>query len=978
MIPSNITKEHLEKAIKEIDENGVDPGAHSSTYDMVFNNKRYPPKLVVSLANKYANGQILPRDSFKGGQDQPAFQLLEKLGFKIENKETTMKLDLKDIKGEFAQWLLKNAPTSYDYYLGKSKDSIVKRLEEIEAFFPNRGLFLLDETNPSDLIDYINFITSIKERKKHVDFLNYDKKNSNGIPKAILGKNNYIKFLDEEFNNINTSSKLPNNQELYNLKISFLKEWPIERLKSMKLEEYTNLDKTSFCYWLEAITTNLGSIWGGSSYKFGIFKRRDLESENYDDKRMSDGEYAWYGKYGNSKEEVFEKIRNNIISIATFSKANNLEEIDKIDLGDGYKWKIAFLYGNYNVINIFKLDVLRKCAQYLGYQGNEKSFSFLNKFIISKKGDKNFYDFSKELWRVCFEENNENNLIDSTDEKYFIERINNSDPNSLNTFFNVLDKLIDDLEIENTENLVFSTGSNQLSFQVGKRYCLNLKKDKFSFIAPENHLIVGVERSLFAEPDVASYYKNASFNTIVENYKAISEAVKFEIERDNNTSPKEYDNNAFRKAVFDKEYRKRFINFESGVVHLKTQNSMNPKHALNTILYGPPGTGKTYNTILKAAEIMENRSITDYQEAKHIFNQHLGNRIEFITFHQNFSYEDFIQGLRPETENDADLTFNKVDGIFKRIADRALNNLKLAEKAPEEVSKDLLFEQALERFIEEVQEKEGNYEINKSTYIFDVEIDAFRYTGENWLKHSNGLRMKFDDLRVFYKNKIKTRQDIKSLEGISGLANQHATYYLLVYERILKYLPKKLEVPNQQIQKQNYVIIIDEINRANISRVFGELITLIEPDKRSHGAIPLKCTLPSGDVFMVPSNLHIIGTMNTADKSIALLDIALRRRFEFEAMYPKYEIDGEAISDKEILEKINKKIIELKGHDFQIGHAYFMGNNNNLTNRMNKKVIPLLMEYFMNDDKEVRNILTSAGLELEENAWPLRITGIRA
>jgi 5-methylcytosine-specific restriction protein B len=160
--------------------------------------------------------------------------------------------------------------------------------------------------------------------------------------------------------------------------------------------------------------------------------------------------------------------------------------------------------------------------------------------------------------------------------------------------------------------------------------------------------------------------------------------------------------------------------------------------------------------------------------------------------------------------------------------------------------------------------------------------------------------------------------------------------------------------------------------------VFGELITLIEVDKRSHGQIPLETKLPSGDKFIVPSNLYIIGTMNTADKSIALLDIALRRRFEFEAMYPLYNIKDKTINDADILKKLNDRIIETKGHDFQIGHSFFMGCNGGvyeLDKTMNNKVIPLLLEYYMNDEKEVRAILQAAGLTIDENVWPLRITG---
>lgn len=406
----------------------------------------------------------------------------------------------------------------------------------------------------------------------------------------------------------------------------------------------------------------------------------------------------------------------------------------------------------------------------------------------------------------------------------------------------------------------------------------------------------------------------------------------------------------------------------------KTKKNEEMQFPLNTILYGPPGTGKTYNTILRAAQIIEGREIDSYDEALHIFKSNLHNRIEFITFHQNYSYEDFIQGLRPETDNKSSLVFDKKDGVFKKIADKALENLKLVQKAPDELSNEAKFNKALELLSDKILESEDNFKINDTAYIFEVEEDAFRYTGEKWTNHANGLRMKFSDLKEFYRNNVKSRKDIKKLSTISGLANQHATYYYLVYAEIIKHLPKKAE-GLQKVTRKNFVIIIDEINRANISRVFGELITLIEPDKRSHGSIPLEARLPSGDPFIVPSNLFIIGTMNTADKSIALLDIALRRRFEFESMYPKYEIDDQEIYDVEILEKINKQIIKSKGHDFQIGHAYFMGDNKDLVQRMNKKVIPLLLEYYMNDEKEVKGILNSAGLIIEENSWPLKISG---
>ena len=399
---------------------------------------------------------------------------------------------------------------------------------------------------------------------------------------------------------------------------------------------------------------------------------------------------------------------------------------------------------------------------------------------------------------------------------------------------------------------------------------------------------------------------------------------------------------------------------------------------LNTILYGPPGTGKTYHTVLRAAEIIENRKIPSYSEALSIFKANLHDQIEFITFHQNYSYEDFIQGLRPDTRDENEqLKFKKSDGVFKVIADRALINYKESEKAPEDISQVNAFSEALEVLKDKILDSEEPVRINDTAYFTAVEDDAFRYSGDNWTlndKGFNGFRMKYSDLERFLEEDVKQRKEIKNLKNISGLAKQHATYFIKAYELVKSMMPKttkKVEVK----PRKNYVIIIDEINRANISRVFGELITLIEPDKRSHGAIPMEAKLPSGDPFVVPSNLFIIGTMNTADKSIALLDIALRRRFEFEAMYPKYEIEGQVIYDVDILKKINEQIIKSKGHDFQIGHAYFMGENKDLISRMNKKVIPLLLEYYMHDDKEVKSILQASGLAIEENSWPLRITG---
>lgn len=382
------------------------------------------------------------------------------------------------------------------------------------------------------------------------------------------------------------------------------------------------------------------------------------------------------------------------------------------------------------------------------------------------------------------------------------------------------------------------------------------------------------------------------------------------------------------------------------------------KAPLNQILYGPPGTGKTYHTVLEAAKIVTNNKDITYEDALQVFNNQLGKQIAFITFHQNYSYEDFIQGLRPDTETNGDLSFYKKDGVFKVIADKALNNIKAA-KHPEAAKLD--FETVFNRLIQPLKDEDQNeLEIPmKRASFFITEV------GEKSIEFRKNQGDSKHTLSISTLKKMYDKEENNIILG--GLQ----PYYNPILQLLLEQGKRQVE----QVPLKNYVIIIDEINRANISRVFGELITLIEKDKRSHGNIPLSVTLPSGDVFTVPSNLYIIGTMNTADKSIALLDIALRRRFEFVPMYPKYQIEGKTIHKSEFLRQLNDLIVKSgKGQDFTIGHAYFMCDDHDtfdFETTLNNKVIPLLLEYFMNDVEEVTKLLNQAGVTVGD--WPLRV-----
>lgn len=724
------------------------------------------------------------------------------------------------------------------------------------------------------------------------------------------------------------------NENLHQLKQSFLQEWPLRRIQSMTLEEYNNLDKTSFCYWLEAKTHDLGSIWGGSSYKFGIYKRRDISTTITVDNRITDGEYAWFQKYGTTKEAAFQTVKNTIISIIQNAQNNTLENIDAIDLGDAYKWKIAFLYGNFNVVNIFKNESLLEAAQSLGYNEASKSYSDLNRFILSKKpSEQDYFDFTAELWKKTSLANSFSEIIEN-----FKSYLEFSETKIRDFTFNEKKKGKNWIWISDDKNIIGKDGFCHYEIITRPKHPNKLwveihfehKKSKQEFY--KNLLNDKLSEDFFWNKDHgAGELSLAYYDPIEISDSKINEKIEQVL------------------LILDDSFGNTIRNYALQIDNKKGAILNTP---LNQILYGPPGTGKTYNTVLEAAKIVTGDETINYDKALQVFNENLNNQIEFITFHQNYSYEDFIQGLRPDTENGKDLSFEKKDGIFKRIADRALKNLEAANN-PASAKKD--FDVVFQELIQPLNDgdvEELEIKMKKSSfYITEVgekSIEFRKNIGDsNHTLSINTLRKMYD----------KGENDI-ILGGLQPY-----------YNPILELLLVKGKSQVTTVERKNYVIIIDEINRANISRVFGELITLIEEDKRSHGKIPMRVTLPSGDSFIVPSNLYIIGTMNTADKSISLLDIALRRRFEFVPMYPKTNIEG--VNSPTVLETINTEIIKRKGHDFTIGHAYFMGENYSLEKTINNKVIPLLLEYFMNDEKEVATILKAADIEV--TGWPMQM-----
>ncbi len=428
------------------------------------------------------------------------------------------------------------------------------------------------------------------------------------------------------------------------------------------------------------------------------------------------------------------------------------------------------------------------------------------------------------------------------------------------------------------------------------------------------------------------------------------------------------------------------INGKQLALDIKNEYMINSKNMhLNQIFYGPPGTGKTDATIENALDILELKT-SNREENREIFRSLLNKRIFFVTMHPSYSYEDFVQGYKPVTSDDHKLTFKSKSGIFKTVSDLAT---KIFENEGEVIDNDvdnkdiLRICYFLSKFNSKSDKKANSYFGSESNGEVFAKVGNKLGANPNSIKNH---RDKFDYVTTEDRKGWQPRNG-KSAELDNSQVWPYQDIYLelkdMTYEQVLKIvksIEEKISIEVKRvIENINYVLILDEINRANISKVFGELISLIEEDKRIGNENELTIKLPSGDDFAVPPNLYIIGTMNTADKSIALVDLALRRRFQFIPFYPNSTVIENFCKSEDKLEKaifmdsLNTKLRVEKGVDFQIGHAYFL-KSNSLGDVINENIIPLLVEYMRNDLEKVKKIFADLGKPLDEEFY--RNTGL--
>lgn len=442
----------------------------------------------------------------------------------------------------------------------------------------------------------------------------------------------------------------------------------------------------------------------------------------------------------------------------------------------------------------------------------------------------------------------------------------------------------------------------------------------------------------------------------------------------------------------------------------------------NLILYGPPGTGKTYATsrIIEAFERRKENETVGFRAVKK------QGRVKFITFHQAYSYEEFVEGIRPvvaddiqSESDDSRLKYHIEDGVLKRFAQAAsreymkagaqdtkldllretgrvwkvslgfrnddkiynecireniiavgFTDKNLENMAAEDIYDQLIREQEWEKkptmvthilnaVVNEMETGDAVLIYDSPTTIRDIGVitGGYQYRGANhyhhmrpvtWLKH-------FEEPVDVYKLNGETRLTLKTIYELNRI---NMTDVMAILNQ------DQLQTDTTVANARPYYLVIDEINRGNIAKVFGELITLIEKDKRNS----LECELPySKKRFTLPPNLYIIGTMNTADRSIAVLDTALRRRFSFIEIEPSLEVFNlpsveakinDTVELPKLLEALNKKVAEKLDRDHRIGHSYFMDvvSLDDLYNTWYYKILPLLTEYFYNDLTSVSDV----------------------
>ena len=773
----------------------------------------------------------------------------------------------------------------------------------------------------------------------------------------------------------------------------FLATWPIERLRTMTLPEYSTAGgKDSFVFWLESRLDKFGSMWGGSAFKFGIYSRNATTKEEGDASRAYDANYGWYRKFGDTPAKAFEAVRAEVVRVAEAARAGRLEEIDAVPLGDTYKWKIAFHYQPAEAPTIVCIYQRKPLLIALGMPVTDRQtpLSALYRRVGAKLApDESIVAFSQRLWTdAALRSTYEIRLPEPAIRKGTLPVGLGAAP-----FPTTMHGGATEAEAGQTATFRTDTGltfeSDIRVTREGKGILRRRIGDYYAQIGAVPNTAITIS----PQPD-------GSFLI------ARKGAAPFVIEPPITPGP-----------VIPHMVLPPPLPASPAVSHAP----------LNQILFGPPGTGKTFHTIDKALAILDpsflHANALDRRALKARFDQLAAEgQVQFVTFHQSFSYEDFVEGLRADTDDqNATLRYEIADGVFKRLCLAAQARVTHDAHAPVDIAGRRIWKMSLgdaateghiykecisggyallgygagadytgcktRDAIRSVLESEGppnevtNFAVSAvKTFLLQVKKGDLVVISEGNLKFRaiGEITSEYQFMARSDGDTYAQRRDVRWLKVYStalpvdqlmDVRFSQATIYELREGSInLDKLRGLLQVrASAEDETSPRVLIIDEINRGNVSRVFGELITLIEPSKRAGAAEALEVALPySKQRFSVPSNVYLIGTMNTADRSLAGLDIALRRRFQFVEMPPRPDflarVTIAGVNLGELLTVMNQRIEALLDREHQLGHAYFMDltsseSVDSLASVFRHQILPLLQEYFFEDWQRIAWVL---------------------
>lgn len=708
----------------------------------------------------------------------------------------------------------------------------------------------------------------------------------------------------------------------YNLHKEFLSRFPIDTLRSMPIEKYTNLNRSdSFCFWLESETYELGSIWGGAAYKFGIFK---FDKEPKDTSNPSDDQYAWYRKHGATRDAAYGKVLEGLCSIAEAAAVGDFQKVEDNDTyGEACKWKIAFLYSGMKLIPIYNKSMMSRIAEHYGMPNSSTaSMLELQEYMVKKKGNKDLYDFYNELlavYETLIADGNVWMIMGDADTlKNPVIEMGKSVSSGLKDYSSFT-------SLEDLGNR-FREVKGNTDVKVPYAYWQFIKDVK-----------IGDVVAVFSNKIM--YGKNSH---VIYGWGVITSEIINDVESENPLQRKVEWKRIFEEPVLDNKTRNSMFfhgTTKDQAEHIRQLLSITELHNQtismeslqtyidlllenrNLVLTGAPGTGKTY----LAKKIAKAMGCTDEEMC-------------FVQFHPSYDYTDFVEGLRPVNAKDGQITFERKDGIFKRFCKSALDDgertiLKIYDSIISDIKKGTLS-----------MGTEG-----KKLKCIDNEIKV-------WDKEKNELDKKHQfskELIIILAKEIIASGDYKSKEVSKGsIKNTYGS-------EIERYAIPVINEVLRRYKRPSYVFIIDEINRGDLSKIFGELFFCIDPGYRGKKGMvqtQYQNMIDPNDIFSngfyIPENVYIIATMNDIDRSVESMDFAMRRRFAWYEVDPKERVEMldklESCKDEAIIRmnRLNDAITEKLGSAYQIGPAYFLklkeGDFNKLW-KMNLK--PLLQEY---------------------------------